>query len=394
MVLKMRLETDGTNDSWLVIDGLNPIELRRVIDAKSNERGKVLTDIMTEKGLNVPLKIDKNTREVANLIMPTPLPYFELIPVTREQVLATLEKRGNGLRVVDTYQTNRLPHLVRANAPTDRFVSLANFIDGIRRADNCVNVSLVMAEIDNLDVYHAVTDFGPDVLPSLAIEHAKTAAIALQRFAGGDPIIPFMVIYSGKKSFHCYWQFDAPILQADLAIICKAKDFMIGEIKRREPDDLADADRALLAIDPQPFFRATALGRIPCRHAEPGRFPQIGWRTGHQGIINVARLQGAIAPMVDRIQATERLAAIQRQAWNDSKPQREMRAVTDDDLRLAFPDARQRNGDGYSIRCPFHEDKTHSAFVSANGYIYCSVCCDSTKRYIGRVKSGGGIDKM
>jgi hypothetical protein len=318
-----------------------------------------------------------------------------LIPVKRELVLASLDKRCSGmLRVSNTYATNECPRFIAGARPDDRFVSLCSFENGIKRGDQVKGAWLILIEIDSPDVYDAVKDFGPETLPEMAMAHIKIATNALRRITRQDAILPFLVTYSGKKSFHCFWQFDRPIAKNQLDIFDKAKDFIYKELKRKDMSKLNEFDQALLAIDKEPFFSGTALARIPCRIPEPGRFPQIAWRTGYDGIIKVDKLIDAINPIIAHINQLDSLAMMQRQMYIAQSNKGNFSAkIKDADLLAAFPDARARNGDGYAVRCPFHDDKTHSAFVSANGFVYCSVCCDANNRYIGRVTAGGKIEK-
>lgn len=396
MDLSIVIETDTSSSDkaeFMRIDGLSIDEVIQVTSAKINEKGKTIAEILKSKGVSIPVKLCKNTCMEFNLMQPKPFPEFELIPVNREQVLVSLEKRCVGLRVSDTYATNTLSRLIKAATPQDRFVSLVNFDNGIKRGDNVISAWLIMIEIDSMDVYDAAKDFGPELLPTIGKSHATIATKALQRVIKSEPIPPFLVCYSGRKSFHCFWQFDRPILKHQLDDYNKAKDFLYSELKRREPSELTELDSALLCIDKAPLFSATALGRIPCRFPEKDRFPQIAWRTGHSGVIDTEKLNDAINPIIEHINKLKSLADIQRHITSTSRPGYNTNTVSDNDLRIAFPDAKPRNGDGYSIRCPLHDDKTHSAFVSKNGYIYCSVCCDANKKYVAVVRAGGKIEK-
>ncbi len=398
MALTISIETDVSNNEiaeFLRIDGLSIDEVSHMLSIPGGTRGKHIADLLKEKGLSIPLKIDMNTCQEFNLLPEKPIPEIQLIPVNREQVLLSLEKRCQGfLRVSETYATNQLPRLIKAATPRDRFVSLANFDGGIRRGENARGIWLLLIEIDSIEVFNAVKDFGPDLLMDLGKDHVSSATRALRRLVKGNPTLPFLVVYSGKKSFHCFWQLDRPISQLQMQEFCKAKDFLVSEIKRRPPEQLTEDDKALLLIDPQPLFRATPMGRIPCRVAEAERFPQIGWRTGSDGIIKVDQITEAMKPISERLAAMNQMTAIQRQVSNTGYLYNTTKKVTDADLRIAFPDAKSRGDkDGYSIHCPLHGDKNQSAFVSATGFIYCSVCCDANRRYVARVLPGGGIEK-
>lgn len=397
MTLKFTIESDILNGEiveYLVIDGLSIDDTMLVIQAPEHARARTLTAMIKKYGYNIPIKINKKLCWEYDLLDKN-VPEFDLIPVKRETVLISLDKRCSGmLRVSDTYATNNCPRFIAGANPTDRFVSLCNLENGIKRGDQVKSAWLILIEIDSPEVFDAASDFGPDILPEMAKGHIAIATRALQRITRQDAILPFLVTYSGKKSFHCLWQFDRPISKTQLDIFDKAKDFVYKELARREKSQLSELDRSLLSIDKEPFFSGHALARIPCRIAESGRFPQIGWRTGHQGIIKVDDLINATNPIIEHIKKLESLAAMQRQAFMAQSSQNNFREkITDADLLAAFPDAKARNGDGYAVRCPFHDDKTHSAFVSANGFIYCSVCCDANNRYVGRVRSGGNVEK-
>lgn len=398
MTISITIETDNTGTDkfeYLRVDGLSIDEVSGILKAPQGQRLHHTSELLRQKGIEIPIKICKISCNEMNLIEQKPIPEINLIPVNREQVLLSLEKRCDGqLRVSETYATNQLPRFIRGASPRDRFASLASFDEGIRRGENARGIWLLLVEIDCIDVFNAVSDFGFGQLALFGKEHVALAIRAMRRLVKGDPIPPFLVVYSGKKSFHCFWQLSKPISQMQCQDFCRAKDFLISEIKRRPPEQLTEDDKALITIDPQPLFRATAMGRIPCRVIEQGRFEQVAWRTGCNGIIDADEIAAAFKPALERINAMQQINSIHRQATISGYIQNTVKKVTDADLRAAFPDAKSRGDkDGYYVRCPSHDDKNQSAFVSANGFIYCSVCCDANRQYIARVTSGGIIVK-
>lgn len=399
MTLRICLEEgQDPNDveEWVEVSGLTVNDLSEIMKAESGKRTLKDIEILKAKGIPCPLRIDAGVAQTFGVIEPKEVWPLDLIQVSRNQALMSIEKRSPGMYVVDTFQTNQLQHLCRASQQNDRFLALAKFQGGIRRGENAYAICFLMAEIDDPSVYESASDFGAEVLPSIAQFHIKRATLALSLFTGGKVLPPFLVTYSGKKSFHCLWQLDKPITKAELDTCKRAREYLQRRLKAKDAEDLTEAEASFLIVDPQPLFSATALCRIPCQVAEPGRFPQLGWRTGHPGIVPAGAVFRAAEAMVEAMGALDTLATLQRQHWAISNPvAKERTKVSDEDLCAAFPsNARKaRSGDGYAVRCPFHEDKTHSAFVSGNGFIYCSVCCNEGKKWVGRVFPGGRVEK-
>jgi hypothetical protein len=383
-------------EEWVEVNGLCVSDLLEIMKAPNGQRALKAMEILTAKGLPCPLRLEPGIAQTIGLVETKEIWPLDLIQVTRKQTLASIQKRVPDMPVVDTYQTNQLNRKNDCAHLSDRFLALAKFQKNIRRGENAYAIFFLMAEIDDMAVFEAASDFGADVLPSIAQFHIKRATLALSLFTGGKVIPPFLVTYSGKKSFHCLWQLDKPMNRAELDTCKRAREYLQKKIKAKDQAELTEAEASFLIVDPQPLFSATALCRIPCQVVEPGRFPQLGWRTGHPGLVPSESVFRAAEAMVEAMGALDSLAALQRQQWAISNPEaKERTKVSDDDLCAAFPSnlRKARSGDGYAVRCPFHEDKTHSAFVSGNGFIYCSVCCNEGKKWVGRVFPGGRIEK-
>jgi hypothetical protein len=337
----------------------------------------------------------------ANDPNPNQIP-ITLRPVSRQQTLAAIKGRVGNLHVGDTFRTGQLTRNIETATAVDRLVTVSKLNTGAKAEADVDSLWFCLVEIDDDSVFDAANEFGPSVLPGLASAHIETARLALGAFlredgqAKADP--PFYVCYSGRRSFHMLWQFGRPAMPQEIAVLKEGKGLLLRRLKELSPERqncLPVSLKALSAIDTQAIFNPIAMARIPCSEQEEGRFPQIAWTTGAKGFLSLEAFLETARARIERYSHIDAMAAMQRRIWAFTAAPTPSGKITEADIDAAFPAnaKKRRHGDGFAVRCPFHEDKTHSAFVSDSGFIYCSVCCSEGQKFIGRVRKGGEVEK-
>jgi hypothetical protein len=136
-------------------------------------------------------------------------PPLQLDRVCRADALRALSGRFAGLSVGPTYATGQLTRTLHNPAADDRFVSLANLIDGKKTGEAVAGLWLILIEIDDPALEMAAEFGGEPAIEAIAVEHIEKATRALSVFYsidGKKPApYPFLATYSGKKSIHCLW---------------------------------------------------------------------------------------------------------------------------------------------------------------------------------------------
>lgn len=340
-----------------------------------------------------------------------PTDSIALQPVNREQTLLALKGRAGSLNVSqdnwelavsNTFRTGKLERYLSNARPDDRLATISRFHTGAKNEADVISMWFILVEIDDDSLFDAAKDFGPSVLPGLALEHIQTARLALGAFLreDGQAIAPppFYICYSGRRSFHMLWQLGHPATPADIQTLKNGKSLLLRRLKELSPERqaaLPDSLKALASIDTQAVFNPIVMVRLPCQVQEEGRFPQMAWTTKEQGILSLGDLLATANARITRYGHLETMAAMQRRIWAFTAAPKPSQKIDDTDIDAAFPgDAKKpRHGDGFSVRCPFHSDRTHSAFVSDSGFIFCSVCCTEGQPFIGRVRKGGAVER-
>ena len=326
------------------------------------------------------VKIDTQPRQPLNLV-----------PVPRADALRAIQGRSAGLSVGDSYAVARLPRSIQNAEPHDRFVSLANLDGHNKNSDSVMGIFLVMAEIDDPNVFDAAEFGGMAAVQTIAYSHVEklTKLIGLWLHPTGDCQAPwpFLVTYSGKKSFHCLWWIPNGVKKDEWEVLKKSKKAIFDAKEKVAAAGFPE----LLEIDPAPLFSGTALARIPCEIPEPGRFPQIAWRTGSTGALPKERLLEIAYKRIEGQEYLNGLKQIQAQIRSNDNGQTDRKnpELTDNMLISLGIKFKNRNGGGWLISCPTHEDNTPSAFVMPNGFVYCSSCCGTGRSYCARITQNG-----
>ena len=315
---------------------------------------------------------------------------MELQPVTRGSVLMALKQRaGSALWVSDTVKVGVLRRSYDQAKPEDRFTSMCCYPSGEKHDAAIGWAAFFLIEFDDLAVKETAEWLGLDAVAGMAPGYVTRSMLALEAFLRKPPCPPFLVVYSGGKSFHCLWQFSRRIEGASLRLLRESRDVLKNTLKKAV-GNLKDSHRAFLDADLQAMFSSIAMARIPCEVVEPGRFPQVGWRTGSPGTIDADEL----LEVADyRLREAQMVSRVERLPWGYIKPSRtgDIPTFSAEALEPVLGKLTPRNGGGWYCKCPQHGDSNASAFVTEKGFIYCSVCCDSSKQWVSRVNAGGRL---
>jgi len=378
---------------WFRIEGLTSEDFLEMIREQGEGRMDHIKDVIERHSMDAQLLISEALARKIGMIDDRVVPEYNLEEVPRALALKAIAGRARkDLGVAHHRKAARFSRWISSAQSEDRFIALSQY-DGHKRDGECLMSNhFLMVEIDDPNLRNAVDDFGSSVLKGFAKGHIEAGTNAVKVIMRDIVSPPFIVSYSGSKSFHMLWQWNRPMLNSERDECRRAFLHRVGQAREAKEKGGCDviAER-LLAIDGQIPFSATALFRVSCDLVEAGRHKQVTYKTGCVGILDADRAL-EVAREINR--ARENLALLDRisriEHYRQHGGELEKGPLPDGLIEAALDGVKRRSSGGYVCKCPRHKDENASAFVSDNGFIYCSVCC-AGESWVARVKRDGTV---
>jgi len=373
---------------WFRIEGLDNSDLIEMLKSDKENRAKTLIGALEKHTGDAQLCLSEALAREMGLIDKRIVPEFNLEAVERNVFFSAINGRIKGfLPVADGKTVARFSRNSGNPMAEDRFLALSTYHDR-RCGEDLICSRYFMLEIDDPELESAYRDFGESILPGFAKDHILAATDACKVIARDLVSPPFCAVFSGKKSFHMIWQYDQPLMPTDREI-CREAFLHRANRAKAGTDPVA---QAINRIDHQTPFSSTVLARLPCEYVEPGRGRQVAFKTGCRGVLSTARLIDTAREIISARDQTELLNRMERIEWNRFGGDEKLDGPLPPEVIESALGAgvKPRHGGGYLCKCPIHQDSHASAFCSATGFIYCSVCC-TENAWIAKVKRDGTI---
>lgn len=379
---------------WFNIEGLTSEDFIEMIREQGQGRMDHIKGVIEKHSMDAKFLISEVLARKVGLIDDRVVPEYRLEEVQRSLAFKAVAGRARrDLGVAHSQKVGRFSRLVSSAQPEDRFIALSQYDGHKRDGESLISNHFLMLEIDDPILRSSVDDFGASVLLGFAKSHIEAGTNAVKVIMRDIVSPPFVVSYSGGKSFHMLWQWSRPMLNSERDECRRAFLHRVGQARESKERGGCDqiAER-LLAIDGQIPFSATALFRISCDLVEAGRHKQITYKTGCAGILDTDRAL-EVAREINRTR--ENLALLDRisriEHYRQHGGELEKGPLPDGLIEAALDGVKRRSRGGYLCKCPRHKDENASAFVSDNGFIYCSVCC-AGESWVARVKRDGTVE--
>jgi hypothetical protein len=225
-----------------------------------------------------------------------------------------------------------------------------------------------------------------DGLIERAAKDAERAALVIRSLMGNATGAhnPNLVVFSGRKSFHCMYFLEPWIEKA--AFLAAVRDFasrLRFSASTLPPGVRSTSEAALATYDDKVFATPTALCRLPSEVSEPGRLPQRCWRVIGSTPLNSMALVDAALNGLAKIEAQRPMPRAPRSTHTKSGGAYQTFDLSE--LALLLGGSFASDGQKLRIRCPAHDDRHPSAMVTERGFVFCSACCRPGMPWVARV---------
>ena len=275
---------------------------------------------------------------------------------------------------------------VGAATRSDAFLLPGLFSDFHRKKQSFIGSRLLAVEFD--DLQKPITSL--EQTAARAAFDATRAADVMSLLCADESLnlLPSIVIFSGRKSFHCIFFLSRPLNLSEMCLVQASARTMVKRRSSAANLDTVQND-ALAGLDLSVFAAPTAICRLPNDSAQSGRLPQISWVVeGSDTFDPSALLQIAAVRRAEEAETRARPKAISclksRTRFNRDSS-RLSGDFSEAEITEMLGKVSSRPNGAFACCCPVHPDQNPSALVSGKGFIFCSVCCSNGQPWIARI---------
>ncbi len=321
--------------------------------------------------------------------------------LTRKNTLELLQNINQNLRTATSYKDKYLNQFIVNPWDQDRHFSIGTFSKPEKTSDSFQQSNLLFFEIDDLELKENIKRFNPDIKTSEYIrmkiqEHEAIIRNSMEEFFKRVNInlsvnqwpFPTLITYSGNKSFHFIYQFDRFVSKEEY-IFCKKQFQSYQQVLLKNAEKYPFSSK----LDLNVTFSHAHMPRFSCDIPEDNRKPQISFvyedhseKLSAELFLSVIQEHDKLNHIVFKSFSTNPKINYSF-VYRDYYTQRQLEDILDQSITPT------QNPEKYLIHCtnPNHNDSSKSAFISHTGFVYCTVCCKTGKKWISRISKKGEI---